>query len=78
MKGFIIKKGENGELAIPVCHIKTILLTKIGAKWIVDILFFSNNNENASSEFDAEADAREWYEYCLKQVAKWQNSERSL
>lgn len=77
MKGFIIKKGENGELAIPVCHIKTILIHKIG-KWRVDILFFGRYYENTSSEFDAEADAREWYEYCLKQVAKWQNSERGL
>lgn len=73
MKGFIIKKDEAGEYAIPVSNIRKIAIFHIANKWRVQIDFF-NGTQSYMGAYEAESEAREFYNYCLKQIAEWQDN----
>lgn len=72
MKGFIVKKEDVGEYAIPISNIRKIAIFHIAGKWRVQIDFF-NGERSFMGAYTNEAEAREFYDYCLKHIAEWQN-----
>lgn len=72
MKGFIIKKEEAGEYAIPVSNIRKIAIFNIAGKWRVQIDFF-NGMQTYMGAYTNESEARNFYDYCLKQISEWQD-----
>lgn len=73
MKEFITQSCDRGEVAIPVAHIKKILIMNMPSSfgdWRVQLEFF-HDGEPWMRLFKTEAKAREWYDYCQKQVIEW-------
>lgn len=84
MKGFISWSGWRGEKILPVSKIITIGIKpytyhkhgKDIKRWNVECELDVNNpgQKDIAWGYETEAEAREFYNYCLKQIAEWQDN----
>lgn len=83
MKGFISWNSRVGENILPVSKIITIGIEtytyhkkdKDIKRWYVkcELDVYNPAQKDFAWGYETEAEAREFYDYCLKQIAEWQN-----